>query len=253
MNINEVAEKLGIHTQTLRRWEKEIPILDIKRDSKGHRFYSDSDVDILQKILALQAEGKDFKRILSILSSTYDKVDVNLNSACNQVEYNLSTSLVVQLKEEIKSVIVENTELAEKYARATYTIGQQEEKIKSLEEKIHFLPAPDEFAKITTQNEMLKEEKERLLVTINEFDKVKEENITIKQKLSLFPEPEVFHQIKQKNEHLANENLILQRQVQKLLDEVEIANRPWWEKLWAKMNNNKKKMVVHKVNIEAMT
>ena len=73
MNINEVAEKLGIHTQTLRRWEKEIPILDIKRDSKGHRFYSDSDVDILQKILALQAEGKDFKRILILELETQSR------------------------------------------------------------------------------------------------------------------------------------------------------------------------------------
>jgi len=246
MNIKETAKQLNISEQSLRLWEKIFDI-EVPRDKKQNRIYSNDTITILEKIKDLKSNNKDTEEIKLILKNNLDsKLDIRDD-----------------IRAVIKAEILEQTEISREYAKATYRIGQLEAQLHAAEEKIKLLPDPTEMYKLESenksvkekleaQNEMLKEEKERLFVTINEFDKVKEENITIKQKLSLFPEPEVFNQIKQEKEHLVNENLILQRHVQKLLDEVDYHKLSWWDKLCLKLNKNQK-MVVHKVNIEAMT
>ena len=45
----QAAEQLGIHADTLRRWEKEGTITPPTRTAGGHRRYSDNDIAEIQR------------------------------------------------------------------------------------------------------------------------------------------------------------------------------------------------------------
>ena len=47
LNINEVAELLGVHPETLRRWDNEGKLKAIRIGDFGHRKYRKEDIDNL--------------------------------------------------------------------------------------------------------------------------------------------------------------------------------------------------------------
>lgn len=65
-SITEVAEKLEISTSTIRKYEQDY-FLDIIRNEIGHRVYTNSDIDILKKIIQLKNEGANIHLIRKML------------------------------------------------------------------------------------------------------------------------------------------------------------------------------------------
>ncbi|HDR5039246.1 TPA: MerR family transcriptional regulator, partial [Bacillus anthracis] len=55
-SITEVAVKLSISVSAVRKYEQDYS-LDIMRNEIGHRVYTDSDIDILKRIIELKKEG----------------------------------------------------------------------------------------------------------------------------------------------------------------------------------------------------
>ena len=51
LSITEVAEKLGVTTKTITRWEKSGKIKKAKRDWKGWRIYSTEDVQEMKSLV----------------------------------------------------------------------------------------------------------------------------------------------------------------------------------------------------------
>jgi len=51
LTITDVAEKIGVTTKTIIRWEKSGKIGKPKRDWKGWRFYSDDDLQDIQRFI----------------------------------------------------------------------------------------------------------------------------------------------------------------------------------------------------------
>ena len=51
LTITEVAEKLGVTTKTITRWEKAGKIRPAKRDWRGWRIYSSEELDLLKSFL----------------------------------------------------------------------------------------------------------------------------------------------------------------------------------------------------------
>ena len=52
LTITDVAERIGVTTKTLIRWEKSGKIRKPKRDWKGWRFYSEDDFADIQKFIS---------------------------------------------------------------------------------------------------------------------------------------------------------------------------------------------------------
>lgn len=152
MLINELSVILKVSQNTVRSWEKEFNI-SVKRDHKNNRIYDDIQVKIYQQIKELKEAGNSIESIKQLL-------------ACNlQVTYKQPTSNLLvdgDIRAIIKAEIQEQTELSEKYAKATYTIGKQEERILTLENQIKLLPAPDEFNRVKCENDFLNRDKELL-------------------------------------------------------------------------------------------
>lgn len=55
-SIGEVSEKLGVNTSLIRFWEKEFKEIKPKKNERGKRYYTASDIQVLQKIYHLVKE-----------------------------------------------------------------------------------------------------------------------------------------------------------------------------------------------------
>ena len=52
-SIGEVAEMFGVNTSLIRFWEKEFPILKLKKNKKGNRLFTVKDIHNLERIYDL--------------------------------------------------------------------------------------------------------------------------------------------------------------------------------------------------------
>ena len=60
--ISDAANLVNVETHVLRYWEEELD-LTIPRNEMGHRYYTDKDLEIFQKIKELKKEGLQLKTI----------------------------------------------------------------------------------------------------------------------------------------------------------------------------------------------
>ena len=62
--ISETAKLVQVEPHVLRYWEEELG-LSIKRNEMGHRYYTDKDLEIFQKIKELKKEGLQLRMIVT--------------------------------------------------------------------------------------------------------------------------------------------------------------------------------------------
>ena len=189
-SLAEVAKITGKSEKTISRWIKSGKLPAVRQGTG----YLINEADIPLKIPAdvnrhayvqqrlLQYQEVDNKGTRSGDKRPVDMQEIfgmanliaNGQNERTQVVDNLSTMLEKH-QSEVQKIIKEQNELAEKYARATYQIGQLEERNRFLEEsnlrleqKITLLPPPEQWK--TTQQE-LKSAQENLRTTEKDYQK----------------------------------------------------------------------------------
>ena len=66
--IRTVSELTGIHPVTLRAWERRYGLITPERTPKGHRLYSQEDIELIREVLALLDGGMSIGQVKSYLS-----------------------------------------------------------------------------------------------------------------------------------------------------------------------------------------
>ena len=66
--IRELSARTQVNTVTLRAWERRYGLLNPKRTAKGHRLYSEDDVLIVERVMALVARGVPLGKVKPLLS-----------------------------------------------------------------------------------------------------------------------------------------------------------------------------------------
>lgn len=61
--MKEITSETGLTVDTLRYYEKDGILADIKRHSNGHRIYSSSDLEWIKFIMCLRSTGMPLKKI----------------------------------------------------------------------------------------------------------------------------------------------------------------------------------------------
>ena len=74
--INELAEKLNLNSQTLRKWEKDFK-LKIPRNDMGHRYYTDRELELFENIKEWKEKGATLKIINNYLGKSNDFKEQN--------------------------------------------------------------------------------------------------------------------------------------------------------------------------------
>ncbi len=67
--IGTVSEQTGVNTVTLRAWERRYGLLKPRRTPKGHRLYSQQDVERVRQVLILLDQGIPVSRVRDVLDS----------------------------------------------------------------------------------------------------------------------------------------------------------------------------------------
>jgi DNA-binding transcriptional MerR regulator len=67
--IGTVSEQTGVNTVTLRAWERRYGLLKPRRTPKGHRLYSQQDVERVKQVLILLDQGIPVSRVREVLDS----------------------------------------------------------------------------------------------------------------------------------------------------------------------------------------
>jgi DNA-binding transcriptional MerR regulator len=109
-NINVTSKLTGLSIYTLRGWEKRYQVVSPKRNSAGHRIYSQDQVDKLRALNSLcthghsisQLQGKDMEELKKLLDTSGikdypDNESLKLKSNPEQAKYSLE-SLVLALE-----------------------------------------------------------------------------------------------------------------------------------------------------------
>jgi len=74
-SISETAEIFGVKTSLLRAWENDFELLKPFKNSKGTRFFTQNDIEIIRTILYLTKEkGYTFKGAKEVIRSDFGKI-----------------------------------------------------------------------------------------------------------------------------------------------------------------------------------
>lgn len=81
--IRKVSDITGVNSVTLRAWERRYGLIKPQRTAKGHRLYTQEDIELIQQILELIDEGIPISRVRALVqqtktaaTSTTDSVDI---------------------------------------------------------------------------------------------------------------------------------------------------------------------------------
>jgi len=122
ITIKELAKKLSLVEETIRKWESRYSI-EVKRNSRNSRYYTDDLVLIFEKIKELKDKKYEDEEIFSELKKIFNLgLDVTSNESklLQLSENNHNSNLFI---EEIKTTIKDNNELALRLANVSAEMG----------------------------------------------------------------------------------------------------------------------------------
>lgn len=76
--IGTVSEQTGVHSVTLRAWERRYGLLQPSRTPKGHRLYSQQDINRVKQVLRFLQQGIPVSRIQELLSKQLTTSDADM-------------------------------------------------------------------------------------------------------------------------------------------------------------------------------
>tara|TARA_R110002050_G_scaffold9504_1_gene33375 strand:+ start:534796 stop:535701 length:906 start_codon:yes stop_codon:yes gene_type:complete len=69
-NIGDVSQQTGVAAITLRAWERRYGLIKPERTAKGHRFYTQANIDDIRKIIAWLNRGVAISKVAALLASS---------------------------------------------------------------------------------------------------------------------------------------------------------------------------------------
>lgn len=99
-SISDASRQVEVENHVLRYWEEEL-MIPIERNAKGHRFYKESDIQMLKTIKDLKEQGFQLKAIKLLMP---DLTRVR----------NMSPQEVYQLREELNQQVMREEEMQDK-------------------------------------------------------------------------------------------------------------------------------------------
>lgn len=70
-NVADVSKMINVPSGTIRQWEKSLEgVVEIPRDEKGARYYTDFEIDILRKVKIMREKGLVFDVIREVLNQS---------------------------------------------------------------------------------------------------------------------------------------------------------------------------------------
>lgn len=85
--IRTVSDITGVNSVTLRAWERRYGLIKPHRTDKGHRLYTQEDIELIQQVLELIDEGIPISRIRAVVEQTKTASFANTDEVDNWQPY----------------------------------------------------------------------------------------------------------------------------------------------------------------------
>lgn len=164
-DAKQAAEALGLDHSTVRAWANTFPVPGSRKGRKW--FFNDQALEALRTIQRLKGEGRGYNTIRAtvIPQDTPER---------NRGAYGSGATQFVAM-EQVRQAVAESSDLAERYAKAAYKIGELENEVKhsqaliealrsdkeALEAQLRALPSPGEHQAVKAKLEALEGEPTR--------------------------------------------------------------------------------------------
>ena len=159
-NSVQVAEQMGIPSQTVDAWAEEFCI---PYDTLGKsRQFNDEALGILQSIKNLRDQDNGFNTIKHKLSfPQMQRPSKGEPHSSSQLQGLIEETLESKLSDMLDEKLSHFVDMSEKYAQANFELGQMSEQNKQAEDEIHrlktqlkILPSPDEWMALCEREKM---------------------------------------------------------------------------------------------------
>lgn len=155
-DVKQLAEEFNIPETTLRGW---VSRLNIPVTRSKHKMYFNEDaIGMLRVIKQLRDVDSGFETIQRRLINEQRTVEQR-EPIVNQSNFlDLQRVLNERISLSVTQAVTEANSIAEKYAVAAHRVGQLEAEKRALEERLHALPAPNEYYSMKAKIEQLETE-----------------------------------------------------------------------------------------------
>ena len=90
--IREVARITGVNPVTLRAWQRRYGLIKPQRTAKGHRLYSEADIELIREILYWLEQGVSIGKVRGLLGQDQQTVTGTADSSWEQARQDLLDS-----------------------------------------------------------------------------------------------------------------------------------------------------------------
>jgi len=99
VNIREASQKTGVAAVTLRAWERRYGLINPLRTPKGHRLYSDDNIEQINQILKWLDRGVAISKVAALLDADEADQQASPTTEAWQNEQQVLFSAIVELKQ----------------------------------------------------------------------------------------------------------------------------------------------------------
>ncbi|MGB1092357.1 MAG: MerR family transcriptional regulator [Oceanobacter sp.] len=85
--IRIVSAQTGVNTITLRAWERRYGLITPKRTAKGHRLYTDEDIQLIKKIVTLLERGIPISQAQAIVRDGVPELEPSVSAASSPSQW----------------------------------------------------------------------------------------------------------------------------------------------------------------------
>ena len=79
--IRVVSNETGVNAITLRAWERRYGLITPKRTAKGHRLYTEADIQLIRKVVSLLQRGIPISQAKAMLENGEPEPDINVQTS----------------------------------------------------------------------------------------------------------------------------------------------------------------------------
>lgn len=144
----DIAQQTGIAESTIRAWTRQYHVKGKKNGNK--RIYPDNAADVFATIKNLKEIGSGQSTIQRKISAYTEVPEKSLNENASDI--------AIHITHIVQEALTKSEGLAEKYARATYQIGQLEAEKQALNDRLAALPALGDIFQLQAENKRLQDE-----------------------------------------------------------------------------------------------
>lgn len=167
--IRELSLQTGVNSVTLRAWERRYGLLKPIRTEKGHRLYSDTDVQRVKAIVSWINKGIAVSKVRALLDQESVTNDANISNEWSDQQAQLLTAIELYQEDKIDSLIQQNLsqypiEAVIHYWLAPVLSELQNAQLKQ-EQKSYFISLLRQRITIRLMSQNKKKSKRRVLLT----------------------------------------------------------------------------------------